>query len=58
MKLRGPNTTAEPPWMSIASLTARRMSSVRWYLIIAEMTDGFSPWSTAPAVITRAASIR
>jgi hypothetical protein len=28
-----------------------------WYLAIAESTAGFSPRSTAPAVITRVASI-
>jgi len=43
--------------MSIASLTTTRPRSVRWYLTIAEITEGFSPRSTAPAVMERAASI-
>jgi hypothetical protein len=43
--------------MSIASLTQVRAFSVMWYLAIAEITDGFSPRSTAPAVIRRVASI-
>jgi hypothetical protein len=47
-----------PPCTSIASLTTWRARSVQWYLTIAEITDGFSPRSTAPAVITRAASSR
>jgi hypothetical protein len=29
---------------------------VTWYLTMADTTDGFSPRSMAPAVITRAAS--
>src|SRR3569832_2104292 len=50
MKLRGPMQMALPPCTSIASLTTRRMRSVRWYLTLAEITEGFSPRSTAPAV--------
>ena len=41
----------------MASFTHRRARSVRWYLAIAEITAGFSPASTEPAVITRVASI-
>ena len=47
---------ARPPWMSKASLTARRMRSVVWYFISAEITDGRSPRVTMAAVTARAAS--
>ncbi len=53
----GPSQMARPPWMSIASLTARRRRSVVWYFISAEMTDGFSPRETNDAVTPRAASL-
>ena len=52
----GHRRCARPPWMSIASLTARRMRSVVWYFISAEMTDGLSPRETIAAVTARAAS--
>ncbi|MNC99234.1 hypothetical protein D3C83_174460 [compost metagenome] len=47
-----------PAWTSIASLITARPRSVRWYFTMADTTDGFSPKSIAPAVITRAASMR
>ncbi|MNR61731.1 hypothetical protein D3C85_1835590 [compost metagenome] len=48
---------ALPPWMSMASAMQSRPRSVRWYLRIAESTEGFSPRSTALAVSMRALSI-
>ncbi|MNC30250.1 hypothetical protein D3C75_785290 [compost metagenome] len=48
---------ALPPCTSMASLMQSRPRSVRWYLRIADSTDGFSPRSTALAVSMRAASI-
>ena len=41
----------------MASLSERRMRSVVWYFMIAEMTDGFSPRLTIDAVTPRAASL-
>ncbi|KAG1364700.1 hypothetical protein G6F59_018939 [Rhizopus arrhizus] len=46
-----------PPITSMPSLTTWRARSVTWYFTIAETTEGFSPRSTAPAVMLRAASI-
>ena len=40
-----------PPWMSIASLTTCEPTSVAWYFAIALGTEGFSPMSTAAAVM-------
>ena len=42
----------------MASLRIWRMRSVMWYLQIAEMTDGFSPLSSATIVMRRVASMR
>ena len=41
----------------MASLSDRRMRSVVWYFMIAEITDGFSPRLTMDAVTARAASL-
>ena len=41
----------------MASSTTLRTRSVMCSFMIAEITEGFSPASTAPAVITRPASI-
>ncbi len=56
-KLFGPMQMPLPPTMSMASLITSRARSVTWYLAMAEMTDGFSPRSTASADSRRAASI-
>ena len=57
MKLLGPRQMPLPPRTSIASFTTLRPRSVRWYLAMAETTEGFSPMSTAETVKMRAASI-
>jgi hypothetical protein len=53
--LRGPREIPAPPWMSIASLTTCRIASVDHAFAIAEITAGFPPASTAPAVSQRIA---
>ncbi len=42
----------------MASFRMERMRSVMWYLQMAEMTEGFSPRSSAAMVMRRVASIR
>ncbi|MNJ74929.1 hypothetical protein D3C77_719340 [compost metagenome] len=56
-KLLGPRQMPLPPITSMPSLTTWRARSVTWYLTMADTTEGFSPRSTAPAVMLRAASI-
>ena len=46
-----------PPWISMASLAIFRPISVLWYFSIAEGTEGLAPWSIAPAVTLRLASM-
>ena len=46
-----------PPMTSMPSLMIWRARSVMWYFAIAVSTAGLSPWSIAPAVTTRVASI-
>ncbi|MNH08373.1 hypothetical protein D3C79_677860 [compost metagenome] len=46
-----------PPCTSMACWMHSRPRSVRWYLRIADSTEGFSPRSTALAVSRRALSI-
>src|SRR3990167_4868531 len=53
----GPMTIPLPPCTSMAWLMHSRPRSVRWYLRMAESTEGFSPRSTALAVRMRALSI-